>query len=126
MERREFLLASGGALVCAGMTPALALAAGAMPGGLNRASFAPLVGQTLIVYDSARGVALTLAALKDGKSFPGLDQFTLLLSGAVASALPSGSYEVYHASIGNLPLYLEACGTQGQDAQYRVQFSLLG
>jgi hypothetical protein len=126
MERREFILAAGGALACAGMGPSLALAAGAAPGGFHQATFQAMLNQSLIAYDSARGVSLQLVEIQDGKSGPGLEQFTLLLAGSAASPLKDGSYEVYHASIGTVALYIEACGRQGQDALYRVQFSLLG
>jgi hypothetical protein len=122
MERREFMLAVGGALACAGASPALAIGAGALPAGLNRAAFAALVGQSLITYDSARGVALTLLALKDTKAAPCHEQFTLLLSGSEGSPLKTGTYDVYHANIGTLPLFIE---TAGDGAKYRIQFSLL-
>ena len=121
MERREFILAAGGTLACAGASPALAVAAGALPSGLNRAAFAALIGQSLIAYDSARGVPLALTAIKDGKAQPGQEQFTLQLSGSEGSPLQTGTYDVYHASIGTVPLFIEATGA----AAYRVQFSLL-
>ena len=126
MERREFMLAAGGAVACAGMSPAVALAAGALPGALGRASFAALLGQSLIAYDGARGVALTLTDIRDAKAAPGHQQFSLLLSGSAGSPLQSGAYPVYHASLGTVPLFIEAAGTQDRDALYRVQFSLLG
>lgn len=121
MERREFILATSGALACAGAVPGMALAAGALPAGLNRAAFGAIVGQSLIAYDSARGVALTLLAIKDGKDAPGREQFTLQLSGSAGSPLKTGTYDVYHASIGTVPLFIE---TAGADARYRIQFSL--
>lgn len=126
MERRDFMLAAGAAIACAGASPVLALAAGSARGRLGRATFAGLVRQTLIAYDSARGVALTLVEVKDGKPAPGLEQFSLLLSGSEASPLKGGNYDVYHDSIGTVPLFIEPAGKRGQETLYRIQFSLAG
>jgi hypothetical protein len=120
MERRGFMLAAGGAIACA--ASASAIAADLPFAGLNRAALAALVGQSLIVYDGARGVALTLDGVRDGKAVRGLEQFSLQLSGSEASPLKSGPYQVYHGSFGTLPLFVEALGKQ---AQYRIQFSNL-
>lgn len=120
MERREFMLAAGGAIACAASTSAIA---GELPfAGLNRAAFAALVGQSLLVYEGRRGVALTLEGIRDGQPARGLEQFSLQLSGSARDPLPSGPYEVFHASFGTVPLFVEALD---KDARYRIQFSTM-
>ena len=121
MERREFMLAAGGAIACA--ASATAIASDLPFAGLNRAAFAALVGQSLVVYEGRRGVALTLEGIKDGQPARGLEQFSLQLAGSDGNPLRSGPYEVYHASFGTVPLFVEALG---KDAKYRIQFSTLG
>jgi hypothetical protein len=129
MERRTFILATGGLFGTAGAAHAAPLAALATPApasatALRAASFARLVNQTFNVYASQRGVAMELVALKQQPSAAGHEQFRLTFHGAGA-ALPSGTYTVEHAAIGQVPMYLEAAGADAQGASYRADFNLL-
>lgn len=126
MERRTFLLATGGLLgtASAGHAAPLAALAPASATALRAASFASLVNQTFNVYASQRGVAMELVALKQQPSAAGHEQFRLTFHGAGAT-LPSGTYTVEHAAIGQVPMYLEAAGSDAQGASYRADFNLL-
>lgn len=129
MERRTFILATGGLLGASGAGHAAPLAALAMPtlapaSALRAASFERLLNQTFNVYASQRGVAMQLVAVKQQPSAAGHEQFGLTFNGAGAS-LPSGTYTVEHAAIGQVPMYLEATGAGAQGAGYRADFNLL-
>jgi hypothetical protein len=120
MERRNVMLAAGGAIACAASASAIA---GEPPfAKLNRAAFAALVGQPLIVKDGARGIPMTLEWIRDGRPAHGEAHCSLHLAGSAGKPLKSGPYQVYHASFGIVPLFVEAVG---KDATYRIQFSNL-
>jgi hypothetical protein len=129
MERRTFILATGSLLGAAGTGHAAPLAALAAPAlataaPVRAASFAALVNQSFNVYASQRGVTMQLATVSQQPSAAGHEQFRLTFSGAGAP-LPSGTYTVEHAAIGQLPMYLEAAGSDAQGARYRADFNLL-
>jgi hypothetical protein len=122
MQRREFVVATGGLMVAglgqAAVPQARPIAAPAraqlVPAALPRSVFlfdsnhyAGLLQQTFNVYESKRGVAMQLTALENLPSAPGQQQFTLTFS-APGVTLRSGTYDVEHASTGITPLYLEA------------------
>jgi len=120
MERRQFIMSSAGALACAGMSPATALADSPM----SAASFAAMVGDYFNIYDSVRGVTVQLVKVKPAKESPGSQQFSLSFSGPLAFAFESGTYEVEHPGSGKQLMYLVAHKT-GKNAFYRADFNLL-
>ncbi|MBA5637455.1 hypothetical protein H3H37_10355 [Duganella sp. LX20W] len=129
MERRTFILATGGLLGASGAGHAAPLAALATPGltpaaALRAATFTRLVNQSFNVYASQRGVAMQLVAVKQQPSAAGHEQFRLSFNGAGAT-LPSGTYTVEHAAIGQVPMYLEVTGSDAQGTSYRADFNLL-
>lgn len=129
MERRTFILATGGLFGTASAGHAAPLAALATPGlatatALRAATFTRLVNQSFNVYASQRGVAMQLVAVKQQPSGAGHEQFRLTFNGAGAT-LPSGTYTVEHAAIGQVPMYLEAAGSDAQGTTYRADFNLL-
>lgn len=125
MQRRNFIFAAGSALTCLLVPPAFAddglPAASMLPG---QDGFTTLLGQTLMAYVDTRGVALTLDAVRAGTPQPGVDQFCLLLSGSAEGPLDDGIADVYHASFGSAPLFIECYGHAGGMTQYRIQLSL--
>lgn len=130
MERRTFILATGGLFGSASaghaapLAAALATPAPASATALRAASFARLVNQTFNVYASLRGVAMELVAVKQQPSAASHEQFRLTFHGAGVT-LPSGTYTVEHAAIGQVPMYLEAVGSDAQGTSYRADFNLL-
>lgn len=128
MERRQFVLASGGLLGCAGLSHARAAAglAGARAAGpFSGATFAALAQQSFNVYDGPRGVTMQLLAVSDKHANAQLDQFSLTFAAAAGSTLKSGVYQLEHQLIGQHAVYLEACGSDARGALYRADFSLL-
>ena len=125
MQRRDFIFAAGSALTCLAVPAAFAddgvAAASMLPG---QDGFTSLLGQTLMAYVASRGVALTLNGVRAGSPQPGVDQFCLLLSGSAEGALTDGIADVYHASFGTQPLFIECYGNSGGMAQYRIQLGL--
>lgn len=124
MERRNFLLAASGLLGATGLGQAAALAAlPPTPSQIRMAGFRQLQGQRFNLYQSKRGTSADLVEVKEGKAYPRLEQFTLLF--ATPDQLAPGVYEVEHAAIGRLSLYLHAAGQGAQGLLYRAEFSLL-
>lgn len=126
MQRREFVMATGGLMV-AGLGQAAVPQArlmAALPRSVYRfdsSHYAGLLQQTFNVYESSRGVAMQLTALHTVPSAPGQQQFTLTFS-APGVTLRSGTYDVEHASTGITPLYLEAAAP----GTWLAHFNLLG
>lgn len=127
MERRTFVLATGGLLGCPGLARAATLtpARVAPAAGLRAASFTALLNQTFNVYDHRHGGAMALVAVRACPAAAGHEQFSLTFA-APGATFNSGSYQVEHAAIGMLTLYLQASGTGPQGALYRADFNLLG
>lgn len=121
MERRQFILSSASALACAGLSTAMAQTPAKAPGA---AGFAALVGESFNIYDSVRGMTVQLLKVKQAKSSPGTEQFSLSFSGAGGGALDSGTYEVEHPQTGKLLMYLVA-HKAGKNMLYRADFNLL-
>lgn len=112
-----------GALAYAGVGSG-AMAAGALSGSPatpSAAAFAALLNQAFTVYASARGITVQLVKVKELR--PG--QFSVSFKGAAGEGLDSGTYEVEHAAIGNLPLYLDADKRGRSGVVYRADFNLL-
>jgi hypothetical protein len=127
MQRRKFIVTAGSALAATslGASAALAAAAATPPGKLGRAAFSALLNQSFTVYENHRGVGMDLIAVKDGKSRPGVEQFTLTFADRSGGSLKSGTYEVENANLGRLELYFEASGKGAEGSYYQVHFSLL-
>ena len=123
MQRRQFIASSMGALAYAGVgTGAMAASVvsgrAAVPGA---ATFAALLNEAFTVYASARGITVQLVKVKELR--PG--QFSISFKGAAQDGLDSGTYDVEHAAIGNLPLYLDADKRGRNGVVYRADFNLL-
>jgi len=135
MQRREFVIATGSLLAASGsavMAPASAATLPrppliSVPAGLrtlNGATFQGLLNQTFNVYESQRGVSMTLSEVRTPtKPTAGSEQFTLVFSAPDVS-LASGTYDVEQSAIGMTAMYLQ----QGEPSQnlYLAHFNLLG
>jgi hypothetical protein len=132
MQRREFVIATGSLLAAPGaVVPAAAATLPrppliSVPAGLrilNGATFQGLLNQNFNVYESKRGVTMTLSAVRTpDKATPGSEQFSLVFS-APGVTLPSGTYEVEQDAIGMTAMYLQQ-GEPGQNL-YLAHFNLL-
>jgi hypothetical protein len=128
MERRQFILASGGLLSCAGLhsVPALAAATQLMPAdALRRAGYAALLNQNFNVYANNRGIGMRLVTVRDRRSRDGREQFTLVFAAPEGTTLASGTYDVEYGSSGPKQMYLELAGSSAQGVLYRADFSLV-
>lgn len=127
MERRNFILATGGLLGAPALARAASLAA--LPptaSALRMAGFRGLVGQPFIAFQGKRGTSLELVEVRPGKAAPRQEQFTLVFSGA--PGLQAGIVDIDNALAGRMPVYMEPAGAAkaGQeDSLYRAEFSLL-
>ncbi|MGO9930509.1 MAG: DUF6916 family protein [Steroidobacteraceae bacterium] len=125
MQRREFLTASAAsaALLAAGSTGSAATvvlpAAGAA--GFNRARFRSWLNDEFQVtaWGSLRRSRATLAAVDDGPSHAGLEQFSIVFRGS--APLPAGLCWVSHP---DAQFVLHLHGAVG-GMQRRAHFSLL-
>jgi len=134
MQRREFVIATGSLLAASGAGVTAPAAAATLPRPplisvpaglrvLNGATFQGLLNQNFNVYESKRGVTMTLTAVRTpDKATPGSEQFTLVFS-APGVTLPNGTYEVEQAAIGMTAMYLQQ-GEAGQNL-YLAHFNLL-
>ena len=139
MERRTFVLATGGLLGGSGLSGAAELAkartagiasiasigAAPAPAMAGSAAYLPLVQERFNVYPGNRGVAMTLLRVK--RNFEGArgDQFTLTFALPAGQSLASGTYEVEHASLGKQTIYLQLAGSGPEGNYYRADFNLL-
>ncbi|MES2164615.1 MAG: hypothetical protein V4476_25970 [Pseudomonadota bacterium] len=134
MERRTFVIATGGMLGGSGLcgaaelakartAPVAAIAAAAAPAG--SAAYQALLQQRFNVYPGSRGIAMTLLSVK--RHFEGGrgDQFSLTFAAAASESLASGIYEVEHANIGKQTIYLQWAGNGPEGNYYRADFNLL-
>jgi hypothetical protein len=127
MQRREFVVATG-SLLAAGLPEAATLprppAIVTPPRGLKTlgsASFTPLLNQNFNVYENRHGVTVQLTAVKKLPTPTGGEQFTLTFTAPAGVLLGSGMYDVEHAAIGLVPMYLE----QAPQGQLLAHFNLL-
>jgi hypothetical protein len=125
MQRRQFIISGIGAAAYAGLGATAALAAQGAALQLNAASFATMLHQPFNVYDSARGVTVELVKVKEIAGSPGLRQFSLSFKGRAEDGLETGTYEVEHAAIGKVLMYLDADKRGKQGVMYRADFNLL-
>ena len=137
MERRTFVLATGGLLGSSGLcaaaeltkakvTPLSGISVGMTPApAAGSAAYLPLVQQRFNVYPGSRGVAMTLLSVKRAFESAKGDQFSLTFAVAASESLASGSYEVENASIGKQTIYLQRSGSGPEGNYYRADFSLL-
>lgn len=136
MERRTFVLATGGLLGGSGLCGAAELAkartagiasigATPAPAMAGSAAYLPLVQERFNVYPGNRGVAMTLLRVK--RNFEGArgDQFSLTFALPAGQSLASGTYEVEHASLGKQTIYLQLAGSGPEGNYYRADFNLL-
>jgi hypothetical protein len=124
MERRKFILGSAGVLACAAVPAGLAIAAQSGAPRFAADAYGAVLKQPFTVYDSVRGLQVTLVKIKQGKATPGMQQFSLSFAGQAAGALDSGTYDVEHPQLGRQPMYLVAIKS-GKDMLYRADFNLL-
>ncbi|GJJ02762.1 hypothetical protein RugamoR64_33000 [Duganella rhizosphaerae] len=135
MERRTFVLATGGLLggsgLCGAAEPAKARLAPLPAAGIvaapaaGSAAYLPLVQERFNVYPGGRGVAMTLLSVKRHFESAKGDQFSLTFAVDAGQALASGVYEVEHADIGKQTVYLQRSGNGPEGNYYRADFNLL-
>lgn len=137
MERRTFVLATGGLLGSSGLcgaaelskarsAPVAGIAAGNVaPAVAGSAAYLPLVQERFNVYPGNRGMAMTLLSVKRSFVDARGDQFSLTFAVAAGQTLASGTYEVEHASIGKQSIYLQRSGDGPEGNYYRADFNLL-
>ncbi|MYM90304.1 hypothetical protein GTP91_24420 [Rugamonas sp. FT82W] len=136
MERRTFVLATGGLLGGSGLCGAAELAkartaaiasAGAapVPALAGSAAYLPLVQERFNVYPGNRGTAMTLLSVKRHFETARGDQFSLTFAVPASQSLASGAYEVEHASLGKQTMYLQLAGNGPEGNYYRADFNLL-
>jgi hypothetical protein len=117
MNKREFVLAGGSALLAGspGFAAATALvAAPPLPGQATQATWPSnwqqRLGERFAVFGAAAPMALVLREVRANDSDAALQQFTLLFARRGA-ALGSGTQVLRQADGSALPLYLDECGT---------------
>lgn len=138
MERRTFVLATGGLLGSSGLCGAAELAkaksaaiVGAAPVPMpapalaGSAAYLALVQERFNVYPGSRGTAMTLLNVKRRFESARGDQFSLTFAVPASQSLASGAYEVEHASIGKQTMYLQLAGSGPEGNYYRADFNLL-
>jgi hypothetical protein len=129
MQRRTFVTVAGTLLSWAGIGSAAPLAGQLLgrpaAGKLSGAAFAALLDQSFNVYENKRGVAMKLSNVRQHAGAGGFEQFSLSLRAPAGTALVSGTYELEHAAIGLVPVYLEALGQDRGALRYRADFNLL-
>jgi hypothetical protein len=137
MHKRSFLMgACGAALTTAAtaateMAPAVACSPRAASRGLpdlgaapDRAAWSRYLHEPFVLQAEGRSVAVVLDRLDDGPADTGVAQFVLGFS--AAAALPSGLYELTHASGQSLAVGLTAHAAAGRPATcLRAEFNLL-
>ena len=122
MQRRQFIVSGVGVVAYAGVgTGVFAASAAAAPAALNASAFATLLGQSFTMYDSVRGVTVQLVKVNEVAA----GQFSVSFKGRADDGLDSGTYEVEHASMGKLPMYLDADKRGKHGVFYRADFNLL-
>ena len=137
MERRTFVLATGGMLGSGGLcgaaelskartAPAAGIGAGNVaPPAAGSAAYLALVQERFNVYPGSRGMAMTLLSVKRSFVDARGDQFSLTFAVAAGQTLASGIYEVENASIGKQSIYLQRAGSGPEGTYYRADFNLL-
>lgn len=133
MERRTFVLATGGLLGGSGLCGAAELskaktaplAGDVAPAAAGSGAYLALVRERFTVYPGNRGMAMTLLSVKRSFADARGDQFSLTFALAAGQALASGIYEVEHANIGKQSIYLQRAGGGPEGAYYRADFNLL-
>ncbi|NVD68977.1 hypothetical protein HUX88_00185 [Duganella sp. BJB1802] len=136
MERRTFVLATGGLLggsgLCGAAEPAKArsaavasVGAAPVPALAGSAAYLPLVQERFNVYPGSRGVAMTLLSVKRQFEAARGDQFSLTFAVPAGQSLASGAYEVEHAGLGKQTMYLQLAGSGPEGNYYRADFNLL-
>jgi hypothetical protein len=128
MNRRQLLIGCSASVLAAGIEPSRLLAGppeGA-GGALSRATFEPLVRTRfrLIDREGRTRETLTLEAVDDGPTSPGVEQFALRFRGSDREPLGPDVYTLAHRERGTLALYLEPSGDRPQGV-YRAGFALL-
>lgn len=98
-----------------------ALAGRAQGAALSAGAFSALLNHSFNIYASARGITVQLVKVKEVSA----GQFSICFRGAAEDGLDSGTYEVEHAAIGKMPLYLDANKRAKQGVVYRADFNLL-
>jgi hypothetical protein len=83
-----------------------------------------------VTVDDGAPLALVLAETSVGAELggPGPDgqerlQFSLLFRGPQTPLLPQRTYELHHAELGELTLFLVPLGPQGDDMRYEAAFA---
>lgn len=136
MERRTFVLATGGLLGGSGLCGAAELGkaksagvasvgAAPVPALAGSAAYLPLLQERFNVYPGNRGVAMTLLNVKRRFEAARGDQFSLTFAVPASQSLASGAYEVEHAGIGKQTMYLQLAGSGPEGNYYRADFNLL-
>ncbi|RFP11301.1 MULTISPECIES: hypothetical protein [unclassified Duganella] len=135
MERRTFVIATGGMLGSGGLcgaaelvkakTAPLAGIGVSQVAAAGSAAYLALVQERFNVYPGGRGIGMTLLSVK--RSFPAArgDQFSLTFAVAASQSLASGVYEIEHADIGKQTVYLQLAGNGPEGNYYRADFNLL-
>ena len=130
MKRRNFLVRLGNILVLIGFGVRGALAAttpkGIAPAGPGRNEWKALLNERFYLYDNARGiVTLTPIALRNKKTQPKLEQFTIIFLGGEHEPVIEGTYPMEHPKLGKFQLHLQPTSHDARGLYYRSEFNLL-
>lgn len=121
IQRREFLIGASGAVVTLALQPRVMAGSAARAAvAFSKAGFLPLVNSW---FDVDARLTVELVQVVDGPDTAEAEQFSLVFRAAAASTLPSGTYRMWHASLGDFRLYLEHA--VGDNAAYRADLNLL-
>ena len=130
INRREFVVASGGliflAALGAGTASALSDASRRVGGRPTKSVFEALRGEDFQVQVGTwKRATLRLVAVRDRASGQAIEQFSVVLRGSDKDAFDGGLYRMEHAQAGRFQLRLDPSGRDAQGRLYRADFSLL-
>jgi hypothetical protein len=130
MKRRDILRAGASSLALAGMIGAAApqaAAADASSFAWSHATALALVGQQFwLNHPELRAIGLTLADVQAPatQGDPRMQQFSLVFA-SDGARFAAGTYEIDHATLGRIMLFLAPAGSGAGAPRYRADFSLL-
>ena len=98
---------------------------------LTHDDFSGRVGEPFeVTVDDRAPLALVLAESSLGTELGGpgpegqeRSQFSLTFTGPATTFLPQGTYQLNHAELGELSLFLVPLGPQGDDMRYEAAFA---
>lgn len=130
LERREFLIGCGAAVLTTGLHPVPSATSStgkgvAVPSVLSRNRFLALLNSRFEVDAPSGRRVLELVAVADGPCCSGLEQFSLTLRDPQGRALEAGTYAVRHPELNGLALYLQPVREDATGSHHAADFSLL-